>query len=80
MITLTATTAAMLYLCVTLTVLLGIWTYHHYKSRSNKIIVVEQELLICEYCHFAYLVDLSKKVTQCPQCHCFNKKILNSER
>lgn len=74
MIALTSTTAAMLYLCLTLSVLLGIWTYNHYQSRRKKIIIVEQELAVCEYCHFAYLIDLSKQVTQCPQCTCFNKR------
>lgn len=74
MIELTSSTAAMLYLCMTLSVLLGLWAYQHYRSRRQKIVIIEQKLAVCEYCHFAYLADLSKNVTQCPQCRCFNKK------
>lgn len=73
MIELSATTAAMLYLCLTLVVLLGLWSYHHYQSRRKKVLTVAQELLVCEYCHTAYLGNISKNVTQCPLCHCYNK-------
>lgn len=74
MIELTATTAAMLYLCLTLSVLFGLWTYHHYRSRHKKITTLDQELLVCEYCHAAYLGDIAKDVSQCPQCSCYNKQ------
>lgn len=73
MIELSANTAVMLYLGLTLGILLGIWGYHHYRSRSKKIFTEEQELLVCEYCHFAYLEDITKSVNQCPQCQSFNK-------
>lgn len=74
MIELTPITALMLYLCVTLVTLFGIWGWHHLKSRKQKVIVVKQELLVCEYCHFAYLEQIGKGVTACPQCGSFNKK------
>lgn len=73
MIELTTNTAAMLYLLITLTVLLGIWASHHFRSRKNKIVIIEQELRICEYCHYAYLYSRAKPITQCPQCQCYNK-------
>ena len=73
MITLSTTTATMLYLCLTLIVLLGLWTYQHYCSRKKKINVSEQELFVCEYCLFAYLADQSKSVNRCPQCLSYNK-------
>jgi hypothetical protein len=28
---------------------------------------------VCEYCHFCYLDSHNREVTQCPQCHSFNK-------
>lgn len=74
MIELTPTTACTLYLSATLAFILSLWIYHHYQSRHNKLITVAQELFICEYCHFAYLGELGKEVTQCPQCASFNKK------
>lgn len=74
MIVLTPITALMLYLCLTLATLLCIWGWHHWKSRTRKVIVVEEELLVCEYCHFAYLGQIGKGVTACPQCGSFNKK------
>lgn len=73
MIEMTSTTAAMLYLCVTMLAIFGIWVNHHYKNRQKKIVVVEKKLVVCEYCHFAYLYELSKHISQCPQCSCYNK-------
>jgi ribosomal protein L37AE/L43A len=74
MIELTPNTALMLYLCMTLTVLLGIWGWQHLSSRKNKVVINEQELLVCEYCNFAYMDQIGKPVTACPQCGSFNKK------
>lgn len=73
MIGLSSATAAMLYLCFTLSILFGIWISQHYKSRVKKIVVEDQLLLVCEYCHYAYLGDQARKVTKCPQCQSFNK-------
>lgn len=76
MIELSANTAVMLYLCLTLTFLLGLWISQHYHTRTKKIVTSEHELHVCEYCHFAYLEANHKKITQCPQCHLFNKNNL----
>ena len=73
MIELTANTAAMVYLFLTLTTILGLWILHHCQTRRKKIVTSEQELHICEYCHFVYLDEDFKNITQCPQCHLFNK-------
>lgn len=73
MIELTPAAACTLYLGATLATLLGLWIYHHYQSRHKKIITFAQKLHVCEYCHFAYLAELGKDVTQCPQCQSFNK-------
>lgn len=73
MIELTTTTAAMLYLSLTLSILLGLWSYSHYQKRKQKVEIFSEELLVCEFCHSAYLDEISKKVTQCPECQCFNK-------
>jgi uncharacterized paraquat-inducible protein A len=73
MIELTANTAVMLYLCLTLAVIMSLWLNHHYHSRRKKIVTAEHELHVCEYCHCAYLEDDFKDVTQCPQCKLFNK-------
>lgn len=73
MIELTSATAIMLYLCLTLMALMGIWLDHHYRSRRKKVIISEHTLFVCEYCSFAYLSDIGSKVTLCPQCHCYNK-------
>lgn len=75
MIELSPTTAIMVYLCMTLATLLGIWGYHHYRSRKKKVVLNEQDLYVCEYCHYAYLDHIAKPVTQCPQCGSFNKKL-----
>lgn len=75
MISLSVTTAAMLYLGLTLAILLGLWAYHHYISLRKKIVIVEHTLRVCEYCHCAYLDAIAKPVTQCPQCHCYNKEM-----
>lgn len=80
MITVSSATAAMLYLGLTLLVLLGLWTYQHYQSRKKKIVTMEKTLCVCEYCHFAYLAVISKRITKCPQCHCFNKAAESSDQ
>lgn len=74
MIELSPTTAMMVYLCVTLAMLIGIWAYHHYRCRRRKVVLIQQELYVCEYCHFTYLDQVAKPITQCPQCDSFNKK------
>jgi ribosomal protein L37AE/L43A len=73
MIGLSVTSAAMLYLCLTLAVLFGVWFYQHYRAKAKKITLAEEILHICEYCHFAYLARGSKKITKCPQCSSYNK-------
>lgn len=80
MIELSANTACMVYLCLTIGIVLGIWGYHHYTSRRRKIVLVERELLVCEYCSYAYLEDLGKAVTQCPQCQSYNKSKDNKNK
>jgi ribosomal protein L37AE/L43A len=73
MITLSPTSALMLYLCLTLTVLLGIWAFSHWSTRKKEIVVSEQELYVCEYCQSAYVAESQKGVTQCPDCGSYNK-------
>jgi len=74
MIELSATTAIMLYLCLTLLAILLFWSYHYWGSKAKKIVTSEKELYICEFCHFAYLADMAKTVNQCPQCASYNKQ------
>lgn len=73
MISLSPNTALMLYLCLTLAILFGVWLSNHYKTRRKKIVLAEEHLLVCEYCHCAYLAQAEKQVTQCPQCNSYNK-------
>ncbi len=74
MIEISPITALMLYLCLTLGILLGIWVYHHFRSRKKKIVVIEKKLFVCEYCNNAYLDGIVNSLTKCPQCGSFNKK------
>lgn len=73
MIELSTGAAINIYLGVTLTILLGMWFYHHYNVRNKKVVTTDKELMVCEFCHFAYLAEKPKTVTQCPQCQSFNK-------
>lgn len=74
MIELTPATAFMLYLLATLFVLLGLWIYQHYQQRHQTILPPEKELHVCEFCHFAYLEEDSKKISRCPRCQSFNDR------
>jgi hypothetical protein len=73
MIEISLTTALMIYLCMTLGALLGMWGLQHYFSRKTKLEVAQHQLFLCEYCQFCYLEDPQKEVTRCPQCHSFNQ-------
>lgn len=73
MFEITSGTAIMIYLGITLGTILCLWIAQHYYRRQKKPITSSQKLLLCEYCQFAYLADISKEVTQCPQCHSYNK-------
>lgn len=73
MIELSPITALMLYLCATLSVLLGIWIFQHYRMRSKTILSPEKNMQVCEFCHFAYLAENTEKVTRCPRCKSFNR-------
>lgn len=72
MIVVAPTTAIMLYLMSTLLMLLGIWALRHYKTRRHKVVTIEKELTKCDICHFAYLRDKAKPISQCPQCRSFS--------
>lgn len=72
MIELTPTTALMTYLGLTLLCLLVIWIIQLYFSRHKKVYIPEKSLFVCEYCHFAYLKEEGKKISQCPQCRSYN--------
>lgn len=73
MIELSTNTALMLYLGITLITLMVIWASRHFRSRRQKPLATDQQLLVCEFCHFAYLDDMGKSITKCPQCGSFNK-------
>lgn len=73
MIELTPQAALMLYLLLTITFLLGLWTYSHYSTRRKKIFTAPKELYVCEYCTMVYMCEAHQSVTQCPECKSFNK-------
>lgn len=73
MITLSPTSALMLYLFLTLFTVMSLWVANHLKKSRKKIIPDKQDLLVCEYCQTAYIAQASKSVTQCPTCHTYNK-------
>lgn len=73
MIELSTTTAFMLYLIATLSPLLILWAYQHFQTRKHKIATEENDLRICEFCHFCYLGNRGAALSQCPQCRSFNK-------
>ncbi|MEC7838897.1 MAG: hypothetical protein VX777_02525 [Chlamydiota bacterium] len=73
MIQVAPNTAIMIYLALTLSSILGVWIFSHLTRRQHKIITTENQLRICEYCQCAYVDDISKEVTQCPECKSFNK-------
>lgn len=75
MIEVSTSTAFLLYLGFALLTLLGLWSWQHYQTRQKRLSLIAQELLVCEYCHTAYLGDIGKQVTRCPCCRSFNKPI-----
>lgn len=74
MIALTAPTAIMIYLGVTLGSLLLLWFISHLYTRNAKLLLTEHQLYECEFCQNLYLDQKSVEVTQCPQCESFNKE------
>ncbi len=79
MIELTFNSFFMLYLSLTLAVILSLWLYSHYRKRRQLFFQTEKELQICEYCHFAYLVESTQELNRCPQCSLFNRKQKSDE-
>lgn len=73
MIDVSSETAFTLYLGITLGMVLGIWIYHHFRSRKRKIRTVHQKLTTCEYCHFAFLTNPDRPIAKCPQCQSYLK-------
>jgi len=74
MIEITPITGLMLYLCLTLGTLFGVWMYFHFRRRKQKIVIIEKKLFVCEYCNNAYLDGIANALTKCPQCGSFNKR------
>lgn len=66
--------AIMLYLAVTMGSVLSLWFVRHMKQRNKKLVISEQKLIVCEYCRSAYMEQISKKVTKCPECLSYNKR------
>lgn len=75
MIEVSQTTAFMIYLCITLGPLLGLWAFQHYTKRHRKLDLAEKRLYVCEYCHYCYLDLHTHTITRCPQCQSYNKKL-----
>lgn len=73
MIELSPSIALLLYLGLTMGIILGLWVFQHYRSRTQTIFTQEKNLHVCEFCHHAYLAETTRDVTQCPQCKSFNK-------
>ena len=73
MIEVSPSAALLLYLLLTLSVVMGFWLYQNYKSITKKIITAPKSLYVCEYCSAVYLDEAHLAVTQCPECHSFNK-------
>jgi len=65
-------TAVLLYLGLCLFIILAIWGWQHFSKRNKKLNLTEKKLVICEFCHYAYLDMGIKKVTKCPQCQSYN--------
>lgn len=72
MIELTPTSALMVYLGLSLIFILGVWFYQYYYSLKKPLPIMEKELHVCEFCHFAYLDTGAEKITRCPRCNSFN--------
>lgn len=75
MIELTFNTAFMLYLSFTFLAVMGIWLFSHFRARHKTILTCEKELIICEFCRFAYLEQQHKPLNKCPQCGLFNRRL-----
>ena len=73
MIELSPNTAFLIYLGLTLTTILALWIVSHYRTYKRQFLPLEQELNICEFCHYAYLDRGDKKITKCPCCDSFNR-------
>lgn len=73
MIEVAPNTAIMIYLALTLATIFGLWVYTHLIKRKEKVLTTTKQLLVCEYCQCAYVEDQSKEVTECPECHSYNK-------
>lgn len=67
-------TALLLYLGALLFFIFGVWIYSHLTAKRKKGLPPSSQLAICEYCHFAYLADPLKQVSQCPACKLLNKE------
>jgi hypothetical protein len=63
-----------LYLCFTLSSVIGVWIISHHRRKKRIFFSSEEALRVCEYCHFAYLENSLKTLNRCPQCKLFNKE------
>lgn len=72
MIEVSTTHAFLIYLGFSLTVVLGIWSYHHYTTKDKRLLLNEEELRACEYCQTAYLAEVGKSLSRCPCCRSYN--------
>lgn len=64
--------ALLLYLALLLTFFFGMWLCSHLKRKKRRDAPPLFDLTTCEYCHFPYLANTTKKVSKCPQCSSLN--------
>lgn len=74
MIELSLDTIFLIYLGITLSTILGVWTHSHYKKKKEILYSPEESSYRCEFCHFVYLTEETQDLNRCPQCGLYNKK------
>ena len=61
----------MFYLTAFLLLCFTCWMLTHKRARERAPLPQRHRLVLCEYCHFAYLGE-AERISRCPECHQLN--------
>ncbi len=72
MISISLTTAILIYSLLLGAIFLVLYLYTEMDTRRSHRVLAEQYVWRCVYCGFTYLDEAAEAVSECPRCHSYN--------
>ena len=57
------------YVILLMTIAVGFWGYHLWRSNTHDWSISEEKLCRCKECSLTYIVSRTESVSRCPRCN-----------